>query len=63
VSTSVNITQRHSEASRSPIEIHIHAAPNQSAADIAKEVTKQLAHAQRRAESRRLSQYQDNEEF
>lgn len=63
VSTSVNITQRHSEASRSPIEIHIHAAPSQSAADIAKEVAKQLAYAQRRAESRRLSQYQDNEEF
>ncbi|ATG14944.1 tail tape measure protein, TIGR01760 family [Providencia alcalifaciens RIMD 1656011] len=63
VSTSVNITQRHSEASRSPIEIHIHAAPSQSAADIAKEVAKQLAYAQRRAESRRLSQYHDNEEF
>ena len=63
VSTSVNITQRHSEANRSPIEIHIHAAPSQSAADIAKEVAKQLAYAQRRAESRRLSQYQDNEEF
>lgn len=63
VSTSVNITQRHSEASRSPIEIHIHAAPSQSAADIAKEVAKQLAYAQRREESRRLSQYQDNEEF
>ncbi|ETT04472.1 tail tape measure protein, TIGR01760 family [Providencia alcalifaciens F90-2004] len=63
VSTSVNITQRHSEASRSPIEIHIHAAPSQSAADIAKEVAKQLAYAQRRAESRRLSQYQDSEEF
>ncbi|EFB70375.1 hypothetical protein PROVRUST_08491, partial [Providencia rustigianii DSM 4541] len=45
VSTPVNITQNRSESSRSPIEIHIHPTPNQSAADIAKEVARQLEDA------------------
>ncbi|EFB74006.1 hypothetical protein PROVRUST_04770, partial [Providencia rustigianii DSM 4541] len=63
VSTPVNITQNRSESSRSPIEIHIHPTPNQSAADIAKEVARQLEDAERRKQSRRLSQYQDSGEY
>lgn len=63
VSTPVNITQNRSESSRSPIEIHIHPAPNQSAVDIAKEVARQLEEAERRKQSRRLSQYQDSGEY
>ncbi|MFB9997974.1 phage tail tape measure protein [Providencia rustigianii] len=63
VSTPVNITQNRSEYSRSPIEIHIHPTPNQSAADIAKEVARQLEDAERRKQSRRLSQYQDSGEY
>ncbi|MTB46049.1 phage tail tape measure protein [Providencia sp. wls1950] len=63
VSTPVNITQNRSESSRSPIEIHIHPTPNQSAADIAKEVARQLEDVERRKQSRRLSQYQDSGEY
>ncbi|EFB74005.1 hypothetical protein PROVRUST_04773, partial [Providencia rustigianii DSM 4541] len=45
------------------IEIHIHPTPNRSAADIAKEVARQLEDAERRKQSRRLSQYQDSGEY
>lgn len=63
VSKPVNITQNRSESSRSPIEIHIHPTPNQSAVDIGKEVARQLEEAERRKQSRRLSQYQDSGEY
>lgn len=62
-SASKTINQSQTQASSQAIAINIYATPNQSAQDIAREVARQLAKIQQQEQSRRLSQYQDSEEF
>ena len=57
------INQNRKTANAAPVEIHIHATPNQSANDIAREVARQLEQRQRQAQARQLSRYQDSEEY
>lgn len=61
--SSTTVNHNSSSVSTAPIEIHIHAAPNQSPQDIAREVARQIEQLQRREQSKRLSRYQDSEEF
>ncbi|MEY0594265.1 phage tail tape measure protein [Providencia manganoxydans] len=61
--SSTTVNHNSSSVSTAPIEIHIHAAPSQSPQDIAREVARQIEQLQRREQSKRLSRYQDSEEF
>nr|ELR5111140.1 phage tail tape measure protein [Providencia stuartii] len=61
--SSTTINHNSSSVNTAPIEIHIHAAPSQSPQDIAREVARQIEQLQRREQSKRLSRYQDSEEF
>lgn len=62
-SAPATINQNNHTASAAPIVINIHATPNQSPNDIAREVAKQLEQHQRREQARQLSRYQDSEEY
>uniref|UniRef100_UPI001B4FB41C phage tail tape measure protein n=1 Tax=Providencia sp. TaxID=589 RepID=UPI001B4FB41C len=62
-SAPATINQNNHTASAAPVVINIHATPNQSPNDIAREVAKQLEQHQRREQARQLSRYQDSEEY